>query len=73
VPDIAGEEGYPRIYEMSKQEARDKLVRDNENTATELRKQMASQRVWKEQMETHEAENDRTYLSGWGYKKDIQG
>ena len=38
VPDIAGNEGYPRIYEMSKKEARDRVVRENGFIATELSK-----------------------------------
>ena len=73
VPDISGDEGYPRIYEISKKDARDKKVRENDNLATELRKQMASQRAWKEQLDSSDAEHDRTYLSGWGHKKDVKG
>ena len=58
---------------MSKKEARDKEVKERDTLAVELRKQMASNRAWKETQEAEEADQDRKYLTGWGYKKDVVG
>ena len=38
--------------------------------ASELNKQMAAKKAQKDRLEAEEAEVDRTYLSGWGYRKD---
>ena len=70
VPDIAGNEGYPRIYQRNQKEERAKTIKENAFMASELNKQMAAKKAQKDKLEAEEAEVDRTYLSGWGYRKD---
>ena len=72
IPDIAGEEGYPRIYQRNQQQERSKTIKENEFIASELTKQMTTQKAWKDHVEMENAEIDRQYLTGWGYKKDAQ-
>ena len=73
MPDIEGDEGYPRIHQLNYEEVKDKQTKENEFIANALTKQIESSRVRKEYINKQEAENDRNYLSGWGYRKDIQG
>ena len=44
VPHIAGNEGYPRIYQRNPQEERAKTIKENEFIARELSKQMAGKK-----------------------------
>ena len=71
IPDIAGDEGYPRIYQMNKQEERQKTIKENQFIASELQKQMDETRANKKRQLQEDAEIDRSYLTGWGFKKDL--
>lgn len=48
IPDILGDEGYPRIKELNKEERKDKLMKENEFIANALQAQMDDNRKRKE-------------------------
>ena len=73
VPDIAGNQGYPPIFEMSKTEARAKQIKDNDYIAAELKKQIGDQKEEVKRAKRVESEHAQKFLSGWGRLRDVQG
>ena len=50
VPDIEGDEGYPRIYQMSSLEVHQKKLKENEFIKAELHKQVTSKNQQAQQL-----------------------
>jgi len=56
---------------MTKEQERDKVVREFEQMASELQLQIEMARTAKQKLNKDESEYDRQFLEGWGFRKDI--
>lgn len=72
VPHIAGNEGYPRIPEMSIQERRELRSLETNYIASELKKQIAEKGKREKSLKARDLEQDEEYLAGWAERKDLR-